>query len=182
MNDQFRKIIQKFQQYADRWWYAPILALLAILDNVLLIIPCDGIMLASTVLQPRRWSIFTIFVTIGSTLGAFALCLAVEHQGLPWVLKTFVGIDKTFAWIWTEKFFSHYGLIIVFLICASPIMQQPVIILATLSKTPLTLLISIIFIGKLIKYLFLGYIASNSPKYLTKLWGIQDEIKDVGIK
>jgi membrane protein YqaA with SNARE-associated domain len=182
MNEQFKKIIKKFELYADRWWYAPVLALLAILDNIVFIIPCDGIAMASTLLQPKRWPLFSIFVAVGSTIGALILCLVVQQQGLPWVLATFDGIDKTFAWIWTDKFFNHYGLIILFLICTSPIMHQPVIILATLAQTPLMTLMIIIFAGKLIKYFILCSIAAHSPKYLKKIWGVQDELKDAGLK
>jgi membrane protein YqaA with SNARE-associated domain len=182
MNEQLKKIIKKFKLYTDRWWYGPAMAFLALLDNIVFIIPCDGIILASTLMQPKRWPLFAAFVAVGSTLGAIILCLVVQEQGLPWVVSTFDGIEKTFAWIWTEKFFNHYGLIILFLICASPIMQQPVIILATLAQTPLQTLILIIFAGKIIKYIILCSIAAHSPNYLNKLWGVQDEMEDVGLK
>jgi hypothetical protein len=66
--------------------------------------------------------IFAISVSIGSSIGALALGLLVEHQGLPWILEFCPGIDKTEFWGWTNKFFEKYGLILVFTIGASPLM------------------------------------------------------------
>lgn len=174
--------VQKLEQFADRAWYPPLIALLSALDNLIIIIPNDGILVASSMLVPKRWALFALSISIGSTLGAIALSLLVENQGLPWVLEFFPAIDKTQMWIWTERFFDKYGLFLVFAVGASPIMQQPVIIVAALANTPLIELAAVIFAGRFVKFNLLAYLASHSPRLLKKMWGMKEELKDAGIK
>ncbi len=174
--------VQKLEQFADRIWYPPLIGLLAALDNLIIIIPNDGLLIASSMLIPKRWAIFAISVTIGSTVGAIALSSVIEMQGLPWVLEFFPGIDKSQMWTWTESFFNKYGLIVVFVIGLSPIMHQPAIILSTLAETPVSHLAAVIFAGRFIKFAVMAYLGSHSPGLLKKIWGIKDELKDAGVK
>lgn len=174
--------VLKLEQYADRAWYPLLIGLLSALDNLIVVIPNDGILIVSSMLVPKRWVIFAISITIGSTLGALALSLVVEHQGLPWVLEFFPGIDKTQMWIWTESFFDKYGLFVVFAIGLSPLMQQPIIILSTLAHTPMIEIAAVIFAGRLIKFHIMAYLATHSPRLLKKMWGVKGELKDAGIK
>lgn len=182
MHSQIQRLVQKLEQFADRLWYPPLIALLAALDNLIVIIPNDGILVASAMLVPRRWAIFALAISIGSTVGAVALSLVVETQGLPWVLDFFPGIDQSQIWIWTERFFAQYGLLVVFVIGLSPIMQQPVIILSALANTPVLHLAAVIFIGRFIKFNLMAYLGSHSPRLLKKIWGIKGDLKDAGVK
>lgn len=182
LHAKIRTYVQKLEQFADRLWYPPLIGLLSALDNLIIIIPNDGILIASSMLIPKRWAIFAISVSIGSTIGAVALSAVVEHQGLPWILEFYPGINTTAMWLHTEKFFDQYGLLVVFAIGASPIMQQPVVILAALANTPLYKLAATIFAGRFIKFMVMAYLGSHSPRLLKKIWGIKDELKDAGIK
>lgn len=177
-----QKYVKELERYADRIWYAPLIGLLAALDNIIVVIPNDGILIASSMLVPKRWALFALNITIGSTVGAIALYLIVEHQGLPWVLEFFSGVDQTMVWKWTADFFERYGLLVVFIVGASPLLQQPAIILSALANTPILEMAAVIFAGRFIKFNVMAYLASHSPKYLKKIWGIKDELKDAGVK
>lgn len=61
-------------------------------------------------------------------------------------------------------------------------MQQPAVILASLSKTPLIELVAVIFIGRFIKFLIMAYVGSHVPRVLDKMWGLQSELKEVGVE
>ncbi len=182
LHSKIQAYVLKLEKYADRIWYAPLIGILAILDNVIIVIPNDGILIASAMIVPRRWWIYAITVAIGSTLGALLLAWLVDYQGYPWVMELFPGIDKSRMWEWSSNFFDKYGVIVVFVVGLSPILQQPVIILAALANTPLHQLAIAIFAGRIIKYLVMAYIGSHSPKYLKKIWGIESELKDAGVK
>ncbi len=132
-------------------------------------------------LLPKRWFIYATFVSIGSTLGALALASLVEYQGLPWILDLYPGLDQTKTWNITNNFFDKYGLILVFVVSLTPIMQQPAVILASIAETPLLPLGLIIFAGRYIKFLIMSYLGSHAPKMLKKFWGLKDELKDVGV-
>ena len=171
LHEKIARYTKSLQNYADRFWYPPLIGFLAALDNLILIIPNDGILISSAMLTPRRWAILALFVAIGSTLGAIGLAALVEFQGLPWILEFYPGIEKTSSRVWAEEFISKYGLLFVFGIAVSPLLQQPAVILASLANTPLLELAVAIFLGRFIKFLVMAYIGSHTPRLLTRVWG-----------
>lgn len=172
---------KQLQAFSDRSWYAPLIGFLAALDNLVIIIPNDGILISSCMLSPRRWFLFTVAITIGSTVGAMALAALVELQGLPWILDLYPGLDQHTFWHLTKEFFTDYGLIVVFLVAVTPIMQHPAVILASLADTPLGALAAVIFSGRFIKFLIMAYIGSHAPRLLNRLWGVREELNEVGV-
>ena len=174
--------IKRLQTFVDRSWYPGFIALLAALDNLVIIIPNDGILISSSMLAPKRWFVFSLFIAFGSTLGALALAALVELQGLPWILELYPGLDQHPVWSVTKQFFDHYGLMIIFLVAVTPIMQHPAVILASLANTPLTQLAAVIFVGRFIKFLIMAYVGSHAPRYLNKMWGVKEELGEVGLE
>lgn len=173
---------RSLQRYTDRFWYPPFIGLLAALDNLVIVIPNDGILISSSMLMPKRWLILAFSVAVGSTLGALALALLVELQGLPWILQIYPGLNETASWKWTTDFFDQYGVLLVFAVAVTPFVQQPAVILASVADTPLWTLAAAVFGGRFIKFLIMAYVGSHAPKLLGKLWGLKGELKDVGVK
>jgi membrane protein YqaA with SNARE-associated domain len=176
-----RALVKVLQTFADRYWYPPFIGFLAAIDNLIVVIPTDGILISSSMIVPKRWLLLAINVAIGSTLGALALAVVVEYQGWPLIVKWYPGIEASKNWIMTREFFESYGLFLVFLIAIAPLAQQPAVVLAALAQTPLWKLLAVVFIGRLIKYLIMAYIGSHAPKLLNKMWGVKEELKDTGI-
>ena len=90
-------------------------------------------------------------------------------------------LDST-TWKLTEEFFHQYGLIVVFVVAATPIMQQPAVILASLAETSLIQLCAVIFVGRFIKFLIMAYVGSHAPQLLNRMWGLKGELEDAGVK
>jgi len=174
--------VKLLQRFVDRIWYAPVIGILAGLDNFVVVVPTDGILISSSMLNPRRWLLFAAAVAIGSTMGAVILAAFVELHGLPWILEMFPGVDQSRMWALTDQFFSEYGLLVVFLVAATPLMQQPTVILAALANTPLMELTAVIFAGRAIKFLIMAYLGSHAPRVLGRLWGLKGELEDAGVK
>lgn len=177
-----RQTIKTMQKFADRLWYPPLIGLLAALDNIVVIIPNDGILISSSMLIPKRWLGFAFAVAVGSTIGAMALASLIELKGLPWILELYPGLNESNIWQVTDRFFKDYGLLVVFAVAITPLPQQPAVILASLAATSLTQLALVIFIGRFLKFIVMAYLGSHAPKLLTKLWGVKDELDEVGIK
>lgn len=133
-------------------------------------------------MTPRRWLWLAIASTIGSTIGALLLATFIEIHGLPLLLEFYPNLPETTSWTLIARFFEQYGLYLVFLISMTPLMQQPVIILAGLALTPLYELAPVIFFGKGVKFVVFAYIGSHAPRLLKKLWGVKEELKEVGVK
>lgn len=184
-SEKLPKKIQSFvrilQRYADRFWYPPLIGLLAALDNLIVVIPNDGILISSSMLTPKRWVTLAFSVAVGSTIGAIVLAALVELQGLPWILDLYPGVSETKTWVLSMEFFDRYGLFLVFAVAVTPFVQQPAVILASLANTPLVELAAVIFIGRFIKFLIMAYLGSHAPRMLNQMWGLKRELKDAGV-
>ncbi len=182
MQEEIRRWVQILQRYVDRVWYPPLIGALAALDNLVIVIPNDGILISSSMLVPKRWFILALSVALGSTLGAMVLATLVESQGMPWILDLWPGINETKNWALSMQFFEQYGLLLVFAVAITPLMQQPAVILASLANTPLLHLAVVIFTGRFLKFLFMAYLGSHAPRLLKRLWGVGSELEDAGVK
>ncbi len=174
-----QKMIRWLQQHAQRWWYPYLVAGLAFADHFVIVIPTDGLLLSAVALNPRRWVSTFLIVSIGSSLGALALALAVHDQGLPLLLQISPGIEKSWIWLETEEFMKHYGLLALFGIALSPFMQVPAVALAAMANIAITKIFFVVLLGRFIKYGIFCWIASHAPHLLKKLWGVREEIKEV---
>lgn len=174
--------VKLLQYYIDRAWYLPVLSVLAFLDNFLVVVPTDGILISSSMLKPQKWFFFALFVAIGSAVGALGLAYIIEIYGIQIVESLFPNIQASVAWIRTQTFFEQYGLWLLFAVAITPFTQQPAIILAVLAGVPVIQIFIIELIGRFLKFCLMAYLGSHAPNLLKKLWGVQGELKEVGIE
>lgn len=174
--------VKLLQYYIDRVWYLPLLSVLAILDVFLVVLPTDGLTISSSMLKPAKWFYFGLFSAVGSAVGGLILCYIIQSYGIQVVESLFPHIQGSNAWIQTQKFFDQYGLWLLFAIAASPLSQQPVLILAVLAKIHLFEIFLITLLGRSLKFILFAYIGSHTPHLIKKLWGMKDELQEVGIE
>ncbi|MES2801907.1 MAG: hypothetical protein V4654_05400 [Bdellovibrionota bacterium] len=174
--------VKLLQHYINHVWYLPMLSLLAFLDNFLVIVPTDGILISSSMLRPQKWFYFSIFVAAGSAIGALGLAYIIDIYGIQIVESLFPNIQTSSAWIRTQEFFSEYGLWLLFAVSATPFTQQPAIILAVLAGVPILQIFLIALLGRWLKFTLMAYVGSHAPHLLKKFWGVQGELKEVGIE
>lgn len=175
------QLTHRLQGYVDHSWFSFILGFLAFIDYFIFVIPMDGILISSVMLRTRKWLSFAVSSTIGSSLGAYIFFYIVSTYGLNWLINMHPTITEGAMWSWSLNFFNTYGVLLVFFIAATPLMQQPVVALAALAHTPFIYIFFAILTGRLIKYLIIAYISSHSPHLLSKLWGLKEELHEVGI-
>ncbi|MFN8846086.1 MAG: YqaA family protein [Bdellovibrionales bacterium] len=173
--------VSLLQRFANRSWYPSLVGFLAALDNIILVVPNDGILISSSMLTPKRWWQLALLTSLGSTLGALALCLLVKTYGLEFILTLFPRAQEAQTWQWTLQFFDRWGIGLVFLVAVAPVPQQPAVVLASLSHLPVSLLLVTIFVGRLIKFTIMAWVASHTPQLLKKMWGLKSEMEEVGI-
>lgn len=179
INQLISKLISKLQSFAEKRWYPYFVGLLAAIDNIILVIPNDGILISSAMLTPKHWWRLAFWTTVGSTLGALALALLVQNFGLDFLLYLFPKLQSTTTWQMTLHFFEKFGLLLVFLVALAPVAQQPAVVLASLASVHLPTLIGLIFIGRLIKFAIMAWVGSHAPSKLEKMWGVRGELKEV---
>lgn len=180
MPQRIRNWISILQKHVQSWWYPPLIAFLALIDNVVIVVPTDGLLVSATILNPKRWIYIALMVTVGSACGALVLGYLLELHGLPLLLEWFPDIAQSKTWQVTDHLMDRWGTLALFAVALSPMMQQPAIILAALAGMPLLELFGIVFVGRMLKYLTLAWISTHAPGLLTRLWGIQGELKEAG--
>jgi hypothetical protein len=77
---------------------------------------------------------------------------------------------------------DSWGSWAIFAISLTPIMQQPVVVLAALAGRPNFEIFAAAMAGRLIKYLALAYLGTHAPGFLGKLWGFKNDLEEAGIK
>jgi membrane protein YqaA with SNARE-associated domain len=182
MPRRLRLLISFLQAHAQSWWYTPLVALLALADAFVVIIPTDGLLVSACMLNPKRWIYTVLLVTFGSTLGAWALAAILEIHGLPFLLHIAPGIEQTTAWIWSVKMMNQWGSIALFLVALSPFAQHPAVALSALAGMPLWNIFLLIFAGRLIKYGLWGWISIHAPGLLGRVWGLQGDLQEAGVE
>ncbi len=180
-HQKIRALITKLQSSSERIWFLPLILLLAIIDNIILIIPVDGILISSSMLTPKRWLKIGLVTGIGSTLGAILLYALVYKYGVDLINNHFYEITTTKVWQLTESFYLKYGLYVVLFVSLTPFSQQPAIILAGIGKIPLTSLVFMVLLGRGVKYIIMAYIGSHAPHILMKMVWFKSEMRDSGI-
>ncbi len=173
--------VQFLQKYTERIWYPTLIGFLAFVDTFIIIIPTDGLLISSAMLKPKSWFNLALCISVGSTVGGMIFFHLIQKHGLPWILEIYPGINSGPIWAWSETFFLKYGLLLVFIVAATPIIQQPAIIFASLAHTPFLPMMFVVFLGRFLKNIIMAYISSHSPRLISKMWGVQDELDEVGI-
>lgn len=176
------KLIRSIQGGIDRFSFFFILIILAVVDTFILVIPVDGVLISSSYLRPRRWLRFSFAVALGATIGAILLGFLVQFMGLSGLFRIFPEFESAGSWDWMVAFLSASGLSFVFLFAISPLPLQPAVIAAVLMGIQPERMIFVIFAGRLLKSLLIGFVASHAPYWINRLWGLGHEMTSVGLK
>lgn len=160
-------------------WFFPFISLLAAADLFILVVPTDGVSVSATLLQPKRWIRIAISIAIGSTLGALLLTWLVKNHG-PWIVSTFFeNALQSSTWLRAQEFISDWGLHAICAIAMSFLPLQPAVVLAGLSPLPMEKIVTWIFVGRLAKFVGLGWLTSHAPRFLARFKTIRTELGEV---
>ena len=175
------KSVEYLQKYSQEWWYQPLAAFLAAIDHYILFIPVDGLLASSVLLNPRKWLSMAIFFTVGSSAGVLGFVWILHAFGIERLMAIFPALFDSQFWTLAQDFFQRYGSWVVLFSGASPFPQQPAVITTALAEVPFWTIAGMLVAGRFIKFMFIAYVSSHAPKKLSKLWGIQGELKEMHI-
>ncbi len=114
MPQRIRNWISILQKHVQSWWYPPLISFLAMIDNVIIVVPTDGLLVSATILNPKRWIYIALMVTVGSACGALVLGYLLELHGLPLLLEWFPDIAQTKTWQVTDQLMDRWGTLALF--------------------------------------------------------------------
>lgn len=147
-------------------WYPLLVSFLAFADAFVLTLPTDGFLVAAVMANKKRWCTIALVVSLGSTLGAWLLALLFLWQR-PWLeahlpVLSSLGLDST-------SFPRAYGDLALFFGAVGPIPMHPFVLLAALSGFSLARIAFWVFVGRLVKYLFLAWVARGLPGFFARI-------------
>ncbi len=180
MKKAYRKFLQETIARVKRPWFPFLLAALAFLDHFILIVPIDGLLCLSVLLNPALWKRKGVATTIGSTLGAFTLAVLIRIYGLDAFQSFFPHVVASQSWSWSMEVIAKWGVLGLFFMMASPFMQQPAICLVGVGDTSLAVIFITILAGKGVKYAAFSSVASRFPHFLHKFKFISSELDEIG--
>jgi len=160
----------------------PALAVLIASDMFVFVIPSEGLLMSSSMLQPKKWLHYSFAGATGTAVGAWLFGLLARLLGESWLLNRYPSLFQSHTWIWSVEFFDQFGLWVVLATGLSPFPSHPSVVLVALGHSSLLAMAAVLFLGRLAKYILLTYLASHAPRKLGKLWGIRRELQDIGIK
>ncbi len=170
--------LRALQKHMDRPWYLPVVALLALADIFIMIIPTDALLITAVLFKPKRWWVAATLVALGSSLGALILAGFVGWD-LDALTRLFPSLFESPSWKGTDAFLERYGAWALALLAAGPLPYQPAVILCALSGMSLPETFLATFLGRGGKYYVLAYLASHAPKYLEKFGGVRREMTEL---
>ena len=176
MSKKFNQWLLRLQQFVDRPWYIPFIALLAGLDLFIMIVPTDWLLISAVMLRPKRWISCFIWVTLGSVVGAVALGYVMQLPSNP--ISAYVAEKATSmsAWKGTAGFMERNGTWTLGLVALSPLPQQPAVMIAALTGMQLTWIAVAVLIGRATKYSVFSWLASHAPRLLNRIGSVRREM------
>jgi membrane protein YqaA with SNARE-associated domain len=165
-----QNLLKRLKKFADRGWYAPLVGLLAGADQFIVLVPIEGLMIPSILLNPKRWFWTAIWVATGCTLGSMALATLADLYGMPLIEHWAPHVLHSHNWIRSMNYINDKGAWALFLIALGPLPQQPAVALAGLSHMPLFKIFLAVWSARAIKYLLVTYLASHAPAVLAKIF------------
>lgn len=173
------RLAARAERYCDRWWYLPLLALMAGADLFLIVIPTEGLLVSSVMLRPRKWIRYFLWASIGSGLGAFLLALLTQIYGEPLVTWLAGDTFNTPAWHKTEGFFDKYGILAMIFVAVGPLPSQPAVIIGALAHMSAIGLALAVLVGRAVKYALFAWSATHAPKLFEKWSSPVEEAREI---
>lgn len=162
-----RNALQRVLALSQHRAYPIVVAGLVALDHAIWVVPNDILIVSAALAQPKRWFSTAILVSLGSTLGAFALYEVMQFAP-DLISRFFPEIFSSPAWSQVQKIFAEYGSAAGFVGAIGPVPLQVFVIVGGMTKGSATALIGGIFVGRVIKYCFYCAIAAKAPQLLGK--------------
>jgi membrane protein YqaA with SNARE-associated domain len=143
--------------------YLAFVGLVAFLFTVTLSVPFGSVLVVAVLLAPKRWHSLTLWSSVGSSLGALVVYLAVHHLGWQQFLSAYPDIAASKGWQAATRWVSLYGAYALFVFAALPVPQSPALIFASMVRLPIAEIWLAILLGKLLKYGIYAALVARYP-------------------
>jgi membrane protein YqaA with SNARE-associated domain len=171
------RTIARLERYATRIWYTPLVALLAAADLFILIVPTDALVISNAALRPKHWIWIAVWSTLGSALGSFALCLAIQGYGAEFLHLIGFAPESSATWQSTAQWVREYQGPALAVFAVGPFPLQPAVVVGSVAGVPPLSVLLWVGLGRAIKFFFFSWAATHAPNLLNRIWGLRTEVE-----
>lgn len=133
--------------------------------------------------QRKRWRSTAIANALGATAGSAVLLLLMRMQGdgAGLLERQFPTVLASPAWAKTTALMQSYGVVGMVVVSSLPLILHPVIAFGVLTGMSDGTILSIVLLGRSVKYLVMGYLTAHAPAAL-RFFGIKASLVDLATK
>lgn len=155
-------------RYVDRPWYTYFVGFLTFINNFVFLLPSDGFLVSAVLVRPRSWLRAAVVASTGSALGGLALAALLEWNPEYVMRELLPSLYQSQAWSQIEPYVNRYGAWAVGAVAALPFPQVPAVVVAALAGVPLHEIFLGCWLGRLVKWILLAWLASHTPSVVAR--------------
>jgi membrane protein YqaA with SNARE-associated domain len=163
------KVAKKAKDYSAHRWYGPYAGGVISLDYFIIVLPSTTLVIASSLLQPKKWLSNGLWLALGSTLGGLIISGLLQTFTAPLLNSILSGVASSDEWNKLLVFIQNYGVYGLFLMACIPTPIRTVTIVTAVSGVALPMITAAILAGRLVSYVGLSFITSRFPHWLLKV-------------
>ncbi len=156
--------LTRLQRFATRPWYVAAIAGLAALDAFVVFIPVEALMFPAVLTRRSRWLGTTLWISLGSAIGATLFGLFCREYGTPFLHALFPELLGSRSWQDMERTIQAHGGWGLALVSLSFLPQHPAVAFAGLAHLPLRTIFLAVLAGRALKYLVLSWAVIRFPR------------------
>jgi hypothetical protein len=166
LNEAFTQL----QACAHRWWYTPMMGVIAFLTVFLALIPTEVLVVKTVLLRRGKGWVFTaLAIALFSAAASFVLAALVSTFGDALMTSIFgPGVYESSHWVVARDWIDRYGGIGMALIALSPIPMQPGVAICALGGMPPLEVAFYVWMGRSLKFGVFAFAAAKTPKAFMK--------------
>lgn len=168
--------LEGLQRSAAAPWFPIMVGLLsgANLFTLIMAGPLVVLFCSAVLANKNRWFYTAFANAAGTVLGSLVLVVLMDQKGTGFVKDAFPSTFQSKWWAWTEDVMKTYGPPMAVPVAAMPIILHPLIVFGKLSGMSNFALLGAIFIGRVIKYCVMAWMAMSAPHAL-KFFGASSQ-------
>lgn len=163
------KIAKKLKTYSSHRWFGVYAGGVISLDYFIPVLPSTTLVIASSLLQPKKWLTMAIWLALGSTIGGVFVSSLLQVFSEVLINGIFSGVAASDEWHNMITFIQRYGVYGLFLFACIPTPIRTVTFVTAISGVSLPMIAIAILGGRLVSYVGLSYITSRFPNWLLKI-------------
>src|SRR5262249_48623086 len=148
--------------------YPILVGVVALVLTVSMTIPFVSILIVAVLLRRDRWKEIVLVSSLGSATGGLILYLTFHYLGWSQIAAYYPDLPQSKAWADATRWSSAYGTWALLVFAAAPLPQTPALILAAVSRLPVSEVFLALFFGKLLKYGAYGWLAAEFPSWFQR--------------